>query len=323
MRTRTIDRAQCGLALVVVLWAAALLSVIAASFAFSMRVETRLAGNQIERTQAQAIADAGIRRGILALLGNLPETRWVADGRAYELPFGDAGMRIRLFSENGKVDLNGAPEALIHGLLAALVENGDLADEQQATAIADAILDWRDTDQRPHSNGAEDRHYQASGYPYGARDGAFLSVAELGQILGMDAAAYARLAPLVTVYSWAPQVDPMTAPRQVLLGIPGLDGDQVEAFLAARNAFYASRANGETGASRLPSELLSAGARYLSRSTSNIYMIDSVAELFDGTRATRRAVIQLTGDHRKPYLIVAWFDTIPDAEDRGDSLNRR
>lgn len=297
-----------GFALVIVLWACVLLSVIAASFAFSMRVESRLAGNLTERTQAGAIADAGIRRGIIALLAKDAGSTWVADGRANELPFGPAKLRIRLQSENGKVDLNGAPDALIEGLLASLVKTGDLSDAEQATRIAAAILDWRDADHRVRSGGAEDGDYRAAKRPVGARDGAFLSVSELNQVLGVDSAVYARLAPYVTVYSWAPQVDPMTAPRGVLLAVPGLDSDRVDEFLTAREALTGD------AAPRLPVELLSAGARYLSRAASSVYTVDSEAEMPGGARVGRRAVIQLTQDARRPYLIVAWFDSIPTAE---------
>lgn len=308
--------AQRGFALVIVLWAGVLLSIIAASFAFSMRVETRLAGNLVERAKAQAIADAAIRRGILGLLAESPASRWVADGRPYELPFGEGLMRIRLFSDNGKVDLNGAPEALVHGLLSTLAESGEAEDRGQAARIADAILDWRDPDQRARPSGAEDRHYAAGGRPFGARDGAFLSVAELNQVLGVDAELFARLAPLVTVYSWAPQVDPMTAPRNVLLAVPGLDAGLVDRFMAARDAFYASRAEEGDAPPRLPLELLSPGARYLSRAKSRVYTVEARGELPGGTRATRRVVVQLTGDQQKPYSIVAWFDSVPESENR-------
>ena len=303
-----------GFALVIVLWAGVLLSVIAASFAFSMRVETRLASNLIDRTQAQAIADAGIQRGILALLVNASGPRWVADGRAYELPFGAGSMRIRLLSENGKVDLNGAPEALIQGLLRSLADSGELPDADQAARIAAAILDWRDPDQRVRAGGAEDGNYRAANSAFGARDGAFLSVAELNQVLGVDAESYARLSPWVTVHSWAPQVDPMTAPRQVLLAVPGLDAGLVDRFLAAREELYASRSSGDEAPARLPIALLSPGARYLSRSNSKVYTVDAQGELPGGAQAGRRAVIQLTGDARKPYAIVAWFDSIPNFE---------
>lgn len=303
-----------GFALVIVLWAGVLLSVIAASFAFSMRVETRLAGNLAERARASAIAEAGIRRGIVALLADPSDPRWVADGRLYELPFGDGSMQIRLLSENGKIDLNGAPEALVQGLLRSLAESGEISDARLASRIAGAILDWRDPDKRVRPDGAEDRNYKASGRPVGSRDGAFLSVAELGQVLGVDAEAYARLAPRLTVYSWAPQVDPMTASRQVLLAVPGLDAGLVDRFIAAREASYAERLAGGGGSPRLPMELLSPGARYLSRAESRVYTVEAVGELPGGARASRRAVIQLTGDARKPFTIVAWFDSIPDSD---------
>ncbi len=312
-----------GFALVIVLWAGVLLSVIAASFAFSMRVETRLAGNLVERAQAEAIADAGIRRGIVALLADASGPRWVADGRPYELPLGDGSMQIRLLSENGKIDLNGAPEALIQGLLRFLARSGELSDERQAARIADAILDWRDPDKRARPDGAEDRHYKASGRPFGSRDGAFLSVRELNQVLGVDAEAYARLAPWVTVYSWAPQVDPMTASRHVLMAVPGLDAGLVDRFIAAREALYAGQSAGGGASTRLPVELLSPGARYLSRADSRVYTVEVVGEVPGGTRASRRAVIQLTGDARKPFAIVAWFDSIPDSEINTDIPERQ
>jgi general secretion pathway protein K len=312
-----------GFALVIVLWAGVLLSVVAASFAFSMRVETRLAGNLTERAQAQAIADAGIQRGIMALLANAAGSRWVTDGRTYRLPFGAGNMRIRLLSENGKVDLNGAPEALIRGLLASLVESGELSDADRAARVAGAILDWRDPDQRVRPGGAEDRDYRAAGRPFGARDGAFLSVAELNQVLGVDAETYARLAPWVTVHSWAPQVDAMAAPREVLIAVPGLDADLVDRFLAARAGLYASQAQDGSEPARAPIGLLSPGARYLSRSRSRVYTVDAEGELPGGVRAGRRAVIQLTGDARKPYAIVAWFDSIPEYEAERRSAGTR
>ena len=312
-----------GFALVIVLWSGVLLSVIAASFAFSMRIETRLAGNFVERTKADAIADAGIHRGILALMADAQEARWITDGRPYELAFGDGSMRIRLVSENGKVDLNGAPEALIQGLLRSLAENGGLADASQAARVADAILDWRDPDNRVRPDGAEDGNYTASGRPFGSRDGAFLSVSELNLVLGVGPDIYARLAPWVTVYSWAPQVDPMTAPRNVLLAVPGLDAALVDRFLAAREAVYGGEDSGAGGApSRVPVELLSPGARYLSRAESRVYTVEAEGELPGGTRSSRRAVIQMTGDARKPYSIVAWFDSIPDNTIATQSLER-
>jgi general secretion pathway protein K len=299
-----------GFALIIVLWAGVLLSVIAASFALSMRTETRLAGNLVEDAQAGAIADAGIRRGIVALLAEAPDLRWVSDGRIYELPFGGGRMRIRMVSENGKIDLNHAPEELIEGLLSSLAESGELSDPRQAARIAAAILDWRDADHWIRVDGAEDQNYKAGGLPLGARDGAFLSVDELTLVFGVGADIHARLAPFVSVYSWTSQVDPITAPRQVLRAVPGLDADSVDRFIAVRNVWQA----GDGDPSHMPLGLLSAGIHYLSLAKSSVYTIDAVGESAAGTRVSRRALIRLTGRARQPFAIVAWFESIPDVE---------
>lgn len=303
-----------GFALVIVLWAGVLLSIIAASFAFSMRTETRLATNQVMGARARAIADAGIQRGILALLAGRAEDNWITDGREYRLPFGGGEMRVRILSENGKIDLNGAPEALLEGLLASMTDKAGGPAREEAARLTAAILDWRDADNRARPGGAEDGEYRALGRPYGARDGAFLSVAELNLVAGMRPEIYAQLVKYVTVHSWMPQVDPTTAPREVLLAVPGLDAGAVDQFLAAREALYAPQEVDQGGTVRLPLELLSAGARYLSRARARVYTVEAEGHLPDGGRARRRAVVRLSGNARKPYSIIAWFDSIPDSE---------
>ena len=97
----------------------------------------------------------------------------------------------------------------------------------------------------------------------------------------------------------------------MLVGVPGLEVDSVDRFLAARDAWYATDATAD--GTRLPIELLSPGARYLSRAGSRVYTVEATGELPGGTRASRRAVVQLTGDARKPYTIVAWFDSISES----------
>ncbi len=70
-------RASRGLALVTVLWVLVLLSLIAASFTHTTRTQVNLTRNQIENAAAEAAADAGIYRAILALLS--PRTEGLLD----------------------------------------------------------------------------------------------------------------------------------------------------------------------------------------------------------------------------------------------------
>ena len=181
-----------------------------------MRVDVLVEFYVRVKPTAEAIADAGIRRGIVALLANPSEPRRESGGSLYELPFAGGSMRIRMTSEEGKIDLNAAPDELIQGLLRALFESGEIISAARAAHIADAILDWRDEDQWVRTYGAEDRTYAANGISLGARDGPFLSVAELNLVLGVDAESFAHLAPWVTVHSRSSRVDPVTAPRTVV-----------------------------------------------------------------------------------------------------------
>jgi general secretion pathway protein K len=57
-----------GLALVTVLWVLVLLSLMAASFTATTRTEVNLTRNLVENAQAEALAEAGLARALLALL---------------------------------------------------------------------------------------------------------------------------------------------------------------------------------------------------------------------------------------------------------------
>lgn len=284
-----------GFALILVLWALALLSVIAGSFAFSMRVETELVTHLVDSARAKALAQAGVQLGIMDLFRPDDDAaRWRTDGTVYEVPFAGGRIRVAIASETGKIDLNAAPDALIEGLLASLGKGQDGAE------LADAILDWRDRDQERRPQGAEDRDYLASGLPYRARDDSFLTVEELDQVLGMHEEVYRRLMPVVTVYSRAAKLDPMTASREALLAIPGLEPVRVDEFLAARGQSVGLGV-------QPPLDLLEAGRAFLNPSRGSVYTVDAVAEV-SGVRARQRAVVKITGNPKQPYSVLAWLE---------------
>jgi general secretion pathway protein K len=287
--------ASRGMALVVVLWTLGLLSAVAVGFAFEMRVETLSTTHFVQRAQATALAEAAIERGILDLLVPAEEAQWKRDGTVYQVPFAEGELRIALISEAGKIDLNAAADELIHGLLLSL------ADEHVASKVADAILDWRDPDHEPRTNGAEDAEYAAAGRPYGARDSTYLTVEELDQVLPMSRAIFQRLLPMVTTYSGQARVDPMTASRQVLLAIPGLEPSRLDEFLELREQAA------ETG--QLPSvSLLDEGKTFLGSGKSQIYTVFGEGRVAGEVTARRRVVVKLTANSKRPYSILAWAD---------------
>ncbi|MCH9013875.1 MAG: general secretion pathway protein GspK, partial [Proteobacteria bacterium] len=106
-----------GLALVTVLWVLMLLALIAASFTRTTRTEVNLTRNLIENAEAEALADAGVYRAVLALLA--PQTEGLIDEGMESL--------IRLGSENPAV-----VRRRIEQDLRAELEAGNLAPEAAA-----------------------------------------------------------------------------------------------------------------------------------------------------------------------------------------------
>ncbi len=220
---------QAGVALVVVLWMVALLSLMAASLGLGVRREAHLTMNLAEAGQLRAAAEAAIHYAALMLTQPDPQLRWRSDGSVYALTLEDFEIRIQVVDEGGKVDLNRADEPL---LKAVLVHLG--ADPGQAAAIASAILDWRDGDRDRRAGGAEADDYHAAGLAYGPADAPFGSVVEVGLVLGMTPQLTRALLPLVTVHSGQAGINPRVAPPQVLMALPGVDPARVDAFVQSR-----------------------------------------------------------------------------------------
>ncbi|NNG03724.1 MAG: general secretion pathway protein GspK [Inquilinus sp.] len=271
-------RSQRGIALIAVLWGVALLSVLATAFIADTRTQSTLTRNLAENAKAEALADAGVYRAIDRLLTFDLAAAWRADGTVYRLQLGEGTVAVTAVDESGKIDLNRSPDQVLAGLF----RNHGL-DDGSAKALIDAIRDFTDRDGERRPAGAEDDDYHAAGRPWGAKDAPFESVAELQQVLGMPGALYERVARYLTVHAARAQVNPATAPRAVLLAIPGLAEDQVDALLARRN---------------VPGQQV--------RSIGAAFTIRSEAGTQGGGVFVREAVVQRGADRRTPYRIREW-----------------
>ncbi len=93
---------------------------------------------------------------------------------AYRVSYMDGGVEhLGAFDAHSRININTmTADDLI--LLPGMTED-----------IADAILDWIDSDDDPHPLGAEDSYYQSSAYPYKPRNAPMRSLAELELIPGV------------------------------------------------------------------------------------------------------------------------------------------
>ncbi|KFI23347.1 general secretion pathway protein GspK [Nitrosococcus oceani] len=269
-----------GIALIMVLWMLTLLAIIAGSFTYTLRIESTLAVNVVGRAKARALAEAGIAYAALDMIRPLPLRRFPPNGVPYPWKFGTETVMISVRDVAGLIDLNTASRELLGGLLMAA---GVPADGQNR--LLDAIEDWRDPDDIPLVEGAEDKDYLAAGLPYGAKDGPFDDITELQQVLGISPALYQRMAPSLTVYSGQAGVDPTVAPREVLLAIPGVDLQLIESYLEERRV---TAARGD-----IPPPLPPIGGGYLAQASGLAYSVRAEAKPKEGGAAVIEAVIAL------------------------------
>lgn len=289
---------QRGVALVIVLWLLVLLSVMALGFSRSMHSDVRTGLARLATLQAVQLAEAAIQRALFDLLTTEPgqHYRLLQPGREEGFRLGNAELHYRIEDERGKVDLNKAPAELIAGLLHSL----GVAPEQ-AGALTDAILDWRDPNDQRRLNGAEEAEYAAAGLAGLPPNRPFLSVQELQQVLGMDDGLYRRLLPYVTIHSFSKRINPLTAPREVLLALPAADPMDVAMAIGSREA-----ALDGGPAPTLPS--LAGMERWFIRASGPVYTVIGRATLESGAVAARRMVIMLDGKRsRKLYHVLDSF----------------
>jgi general secretion pathway protein K len=226
-------RRAVGVALVSVLWLLVLLSLIVLNLAGGSRTELQLASNLRLAASARHVAEAGVNWGLWSLL-QVNTAGWLADGSTRTLELDGFTVEVALFDEQGKIDLNEASAPLLQGLF----ESVGLA-KAAAQAQVDAILDWRDEDQLPRPQGAEEEQYQAFGLT-GPGNAPFASLQELRRVLGMTEALYRQVLPALTLYSNKAEVNPLVAPREVLLALPGNNALGIERFIEERQRNYLS-----------------------------------------------------------------------------------
>lgn len=284
---------QRGIALISVLWITTLLAVIAASFTSSARTEGQLARNLVENAKAEALADGAVHRAVLGILDFDTERAWRTDGRAYRLDYGDGAVVVRIFDEDAKVDLNVAPPELLAGLFGLLG-----LETEQAETLADRILDFRDEDFEVEPSGAEDPDYEAAGRADGALDRPLVSEAELLGVLGMSEALFRRLRPFVTVYSGAEGIDPTRASLDVLRAVPGMTPEIAEAIRTA-------------GPDGDPFEVIDEETffdleLYFVPSREIMFQVQAEARTAGGGVFVREAVIELSGQPERPFMVHAW-----------------
>ncbi len=326
---------QRGVALVIVLWALTVISVITANFTTANRDGLFLARNTVERAKAEALADAGFYRAVLAIVNQEAEPE-SGDGAATADTDGDLGDSLQSvrtnaaslpdpdaeeeqFGEfgpptwrtNGKIYEwpVGAGTVLISiqdeaGKIDLNAATEDLLQqlfaavglaEAEAATLVDRLIDYRDTDQDRRPSGAEDSDYQSYDLGYGAKDRPFERADELRRVLGVTQEIYTVVAPLVTVHSGQRGIDPDVAPADVL-AVLGAASVTADISGAAEPATGSAAVRAARGEVR-PNT---------SASRQRAFTIRTEARTVGGGVFVRQAIVELTGDRNQPITVRQW-----------------
>jgi len=256
-----------GFVLVSVIWIVGILAAFTISVTVSVRSHALFARNSMSGVLAQAIADGMLR--ITAYRISYGDDIAVPDGRWRLCHWTDeADVGISVQDQSGLVDLNTASAPLILAVLEGLGLSQGEADE-----IATAMRDYRDADSESDLGRQEPRTYP--GQAFGPKNRPFEAVEELDQLPGMTPVLFGAFRQLATVYNQQTGIDLSTSPAPLL------------------NTLGVTRTS-------------SAGLAFASPRTSRVFSLTVAVQTADGTRFLRRAMMELTGQPQRPFVVLDW-----------------
>jgi general secretion pathway protein K len=292
-RRRRKHARQRGVALVIVLFLTVLLTVVGGVLAFSMRSEALAARNAVSLSLARIAADGGVERTVYELTRPRTTAAWKANGLPHRWKDGDVELLAVAVDESAKIDLNAGNAALLKGVFMTI---GGL-DDAAASAIVDAIADWRDGDDLRRPGGAESGDYRAANSNYTPANANFETVAELSRVLGVTPMLYARVFGVFTVHSRQPGINAQVASRQVLLSLPNATEELVNDYLQRREAALEENLPVPPFP---PAQAFPAGG-------SPAWRIRVEAQA-DGVTFVREAVVRVAADPRRPFYALLWAE---------------
>ncbi len=190
-----------GFALLLVLWAMAILALLLGAYGLQARSAALAAETTLARTQAHAAAEAGAMIAVAALQTPNTAARWIPDGRRYVVAFGGFVLHLRCTDVSGLVDLNSASQDTLGGLFRAAG-----APPTNADVLARAIIRWRHV---PLQIGMLAPASDSRGH------GPFVTLGGLRGIADISGALFRRIEPSLTLWSGRPTPDPRFAPALV------------------------------------------------------------------------------------------------------------
>jgi len=196
-----------GIALIIVMCAIVILSMLAAAFAYSMKVETKLAQNSDSEQQLLWLGRSGVELASYVLSqemtirsepydslnqiwaggpGGPGETNSVLSGLSLDnYPVGDGTVSVKIVDLERKANINTANTTVIQQALTLMGVNAN-----DMSVVSDSILDWIGPPGPARVAGAEDEYYQALAVPYHVKNAPMDNLSELMLVRGVTPELY-------------------------------------------------------------------------------------------------------------------------------------
>ena len=254
-----------GIALIIVMIMVAALTVIVTGFAYSMRVEAKLARNTRFNPDMDWLGRSGVELARFLLSKRAPgeeqmdalHQKWAGgpgrvgmDAMAEPEPWeqltmtnvklGNGTFSIKITDMERKLNINSAPEPLLRYIL----EMHGGVDATDVDVFIDSLRDWMDPDENPGLNGAESDFYLSEYPPYYSKNGPLDHITELKLVQGFkdQPSIYNVFAKNFTAISGG-LINVNTASAQVLELLPGMDpfiADEIVMYRAGPDGPYRS-----------------------------------------------------------------------------------
>lgn len=231
---------QKGLAVITALLIVAIVATVAAFLSLGQQIWLRQSQNLADRAQAETVRRGALEWAAIILAEDAKDNS--TDDLTQEwaqalppLPAEGGLVAGNITDAQGRFNLNnllrgGKPSSEDIAVFQRLLESAGVA-----FGLAEAVVDWLDTDSTAQPNGAEDIDYLNAEPPYRAANQQLQSVGELRLIKGFDSKIVAKLRPFVTALPETTAININTAsPALFRAMFPELSLSEAEDLVAQR-----------------------------------------------------------------------------------------
>lgn len=236
---------QGGVAVVFAMGVVALAAMAAAAIMVSQSTWSRQVELTTDHIQARAVLLAGAdwARAVLADDRRVSNVDHLNEPWALKLPpmpVENGELVGSIEDQQGAFNLNNLVMNGKLNLLQVAHFRRLLATLSLPAELADALVDWIDTDNQPQPrDGAEDAYYLSLNPPYVTANRPLIDVDELALVRGFNGNVRARLRPFVSALPRNTTVNVNTAPAEVIAAvIDGLDLGGAQSLVGQRNQTY-------------------------------------------------------------------------------------